>query len=254
MDLENIEFRLLSLTKKVYFNKISPMVILITVVLGVVLAGSGFLFYQYQQAQKELKTLKSSNDQSQPIQTDAKKIIESVSKLIRLPKGEDPAVASITDIDKLKDQPVFQNAKNGDKILLFANAHKVIIYDPKANIVDDVVTISSANTVSSSPAVAGASNQQLPKIAIKNGTTAQGLASKLESDIKKSSPDANIISKNNAAKMDYNKSLIVVFNQSFKDYASNLAKTLNLTSSDLPPNESKPQGADMLIIAGGDKI
>lgn len=261
MDLEDIDIKPSILFKKNNFTSskfsfTTPLILIIVLTLFIgLLTGSVFLFFRYQQVQREINALKGTNNSlSSTSQTDPKKIIENVSKLIKLPKDEVPTVASITDVDKLKNQPVFQNAKNGDKILLFTNAHKVIIYDPGSNIIEDAVTINSTNqSPNTSAAVAGVSTQQLPKVAIKNGTTVLGLASKTESELKKSIPEITVVSKDNAIKTDYNQSLIVVLNPIFNDYSVNLAKTLNLVSSPMPSNESKPTGADILIIAGKDR-
>lgn len=248
-----IELRPLLLYKKKLLKKLPASVVALSLVIVAVLGGSGFLFFKYQQAQKEIKKFKTLGVQAQNTYpsppADAKKIIESASKLMKLPQGEEPTVATITDINKLKDQPIFQNAQNGDKILLYPKAKKVIIYNPNDNLIEDVVAVNPSTTPSSP-------SQPLlqPKIALKNGTTSLGLAAKMENDIKRSFPDASTISKDNAAKTDYDQSQIITFNQGFKDYADSLAKTFNLTAGNLPSGESKPSGADILIILGKDKI
>lgn len=60
-------------------------------------------------------------------------LVEAVGKLIVLPEGEEPTVASVSDPEKLKDQPFFQNAKVGDKVLIYTQARKAYLYDPKLN-------------------------------------------------------------------------------------------------------------------------
>lgn len=62
------------------------------------------------------------------VQAETDSLVSEVGKLISLPTDEKPTVASITDIEKLKDQPFFKNAKNGDRVLIFTNAKKAILY------------------------------------------------------------------------------------------------------------------------------
>ncbi len=63
------------------------------------------------------------------LQEEVIEIEELVSKHIILPKGEEPNIATIQDIESLViQQPFFQGAMNGDKILIYTS--KAIIYSP----------------------------------------------------------------------------------------------------------------------------
>ncbi len=153
-----------------------------------------------------------------------KKLVLEVGKLIELPIGEDPTVATVTDITKLKDQPFFAKAKNGDKVLIYTNARKAILYDPQAKKVIDIAPI---NIGSPSAQTLG------PKIVLRNGTKTLGLATKVETELKKVVPGLNVIVKENAAD-DYDKTVIVLLNDAGKDLALNLAKIFNASASALP--------------------
>ncbi len=72
------------------------------------------------------------------VQSETSMLIAQVGKLIDLPKDETPTIATITDISKLKDQPFFANAKNGDKVLIYTNAKKAILYRPSENRIIEV--------------------------------------------------------------------------------------------------------------------
>lgn len=65
-------------------------------------------------------------------------LVGEVAKLIDLPKGETPTIATVQDKTKLKDQAFFANAQNGDKLLIYAQAKKAIIYRPAAHKVINV--------------------------------------------------------------------------------------------------------------------
>ena len=69
--------------------------------------------------------------------------IAAVGKLIVLPSGETPTVATVTDPTKLPDQPFFANAKSGDKVLIFTAAKEAILYRPGTNIIVDTTPIST---------------------------------------------------------------------------------------------------------------
>lgn len=61
-------------------------------------------------------------------------IVDSVGKIMVLPKDETPQVAIIQDVDALKkSQDFFTDAQNGDKILVYAKARKAIIYREETN-------------------------------------------------------------------------------------------------------------------------
>ena len=64
-------------------------------------------------------------------------IVSAVGKLIILPTGEMPTVATVTDVAAAQSQwpELFANAKAGDKVLMYAKAQKGILYDPNANII-----------------------------------------------------------------------------------------------------------------------
>lgn len=78
-------------------------------------------------------------------QAEADALVAQVGKLITLPSDEKPTIATIANIDQLKDQPFFKNAKNGDKVLVYQNANKAIIYRPSENRIIDVGAINLAS-------------------------------------------------------------------------------------------------------------
>ncbi len=68
-------------------------------------------------------------------------LIATVGKLMFLPTEEKPTVATVADPEKLKDQPFFTNAKKGDKVLIYTNAKKAILYDPNSNKIVEIAPI-----------------------------------------------------------------------------------------------------------------
>ena len=67
------------------------------------------------------------------LQQEVENLVKEVGKLIALPEDEDPTVATVTDVEAVKDQPFFSKAQNGDKVLIYTNARKAILYRPSEN-------------------------------------------------------------------------------------------------------------------------
>ncbi len=89
-----------------------------------------FLTYGYVTTKHQLSKLSDPKKASQ----DATKILTSkVSKLVELPNGEMPTVATVNDVSKLKTQSFFKNAQNGDKVLIYNKAGQAILYRPTTN-------------------------------------------------------------------------------------------------------------------------
>lgn len=70
---------------------------------------------------------------SQAAEAEAQQLTATVSKLYQLPSDEEPIVGEVQDKEKLKDQPFFKNAQNGDKILIYQKAKLAIIYRQSEN-------------------------------------------------------------------------------------------------------------------------
>lgn len=118
-------------------NKLKKFSLLILV--GFVLAAGGSAYYFY----KQYSVLKS--DPQVFAKKDAAALIEKVGQLIVLPEGEEPTVATVSDPEKLKNQPFFANAKAGYKVLIYTNAKKAILYDPILNKIVEVAPLNIGN-------------------------------------------------------------------------------------------------------------
>ena len=214
----------------------------LSTLLVVAIIVSIFSLFQYQKTQAELKKLKQNPQVA--TQEKIKATIDKARKLIALP-SETPTLATITDIAKLKDQPFFAKAKNGDKILIFTQAKKAILYRESENKIIDVAPI---NIGTSSVA-----QSQQAKIALINGTDVAGLAKKVETQLTTAFQGVKIVSKTDA-RGNYDKTIAIVLNDGAKTAVDNLAKNLGGTVGGLPSKESRPSNADILIIIGKDYI
>lgn len=223
--------------------KNKALLVSLIIIIIVSLSGAGFLYYQYQKTSSELKKVKSQTASQASVSSDeVKKLVAEVAKVARLPQNETPSIATITDALKLKDQPFFKDAKNGDVLLVYNQSGKAILYDPKEKKVVDVTTLSQTASF----------NQQF-KVAIRNGTPTARLAGKLEEDLKKALGVVNVVVKENAQKETYEKTIVIVLNQAAQEFASNISKTINAQIAEMPSDEPKPKDADVLIIIGKDR-
>lgn len=68
-------------------------------------------------------------------------ILKKVGKLIELPTGEEPTVATVNDAEKIRNQPFFSKAQNGYAVILYTNSRMAILFDEKNNKIINVGTI-----------------------------------------------------------------------------------------------------------------
>lgn len=229
-------------------------ILVITAVTLLVLITTSAAIYFYLQYQKTATLLSGKNTASD----EAKKIIEKVGKLMLLPSDEQPTIATISDREKLVDQPFFARAKNGDKLIVYNNARRAILYDPIANKIIDVapVNISSPAATTVEPTKQTASLN----IALYNGTETVGLTKKAETDLTSAIENLEVILKENAKKKDYAKTLVIDLTGKNKEGAGQIAKTLKGEISSLPAGEEKPvtpesgKTIDILVIVGKDYL
>lgn len=81
-------------------------------------------------------------------------VIVRVREHIVLPEGEEPLVATIINVEELRaEQAFYQNAENGDILLLFGQAGKAIIYSPKKDKLINVGPIQFDDTAQQEAAV-----------------------------------------------------------------------------------------------------
>ena len=72
--------------------------------------------------------------------SETSQVVAEVGKLMLLP-NETPTVAVVSDLAKLQGQKFFTNAKEGDVVLMYAQAQKAILYSPTDNKIIEVAPI-----------------------------------------------------------------------------------------------------------------
>lgn len=134
------------MVKKI-FHKFS---LVILVVLVLLLAITSFYFYKKSKVQSVDASDKTS-------QAEVMKLVDQVGKLIVLPEGEIPTIATVTDPAALKDQSFFVQAQTGDKVLIYSNAKKAVLYRPDINKIIEVAPVNIKPTQATSTPVTSTS-------------------------------------------------------------------------------------------------
>ncbi len=230
-------------------KKFGTKSMLLTVLFGIIVAGAlgGAIYYfmQYQNTQALLKDpTKASAEKS-------KLLVEEVGKLMVLPPNEAPQVATVSDVNKLKQQSFFAQAKNGDIVLIYTQAKKAILYDPTQKKVVEVgpINLSDTTAPSTAPANSAVSPTEL-RVVLYNGTKVTGLSSTTEKDLTAKMANVTVVAKGNAVKSTYTKTIVVDVTGKQSAGAAQIAKTLGGEVGSLPSGEAKPANADIAVFLG----
>jgi hypothetical protein len=232
-------------------NKINILILAMSILLVVAIGSVGYLYYHFVLPGK------------QEIKSEEALLREAVGSKILLP-DETPQVATVTDKTKLADQPFFKKAENGDKILIFTNANRAVLYRPKIKKVIDTTTISltpeveGQNQLGTTPDTAeGAESTDTStepderlNIAIYNGSQKIGVTNTFDDEIKAMYQNIDVVLKETAKKSDYEKSVVVDLTERNAPFAKELASKINGETAKLPEGEARPENTDILIILG----
>jgi hypothetical protein len=140
--------------------RIQKIFLIISTVAVVALVLAGYFSYQLYLAKQNPQALS---------QKEVASLVEKVSKIIVLPEGETPTVATVSDQEALKNQPFFIQAQKGDKVLIYAQAKKAVLYSVSLNkilnvaplnIGDNTTTIAPAQTVNTNPTTSNTSTKK----------------------------------------------------------------------------------------------
>lgn len=127
---------------------------LITVIIALAL-GAGATLYAVKMYPQVLGL---SKGQAQA-QAEVDMLVSEVGKLIALPADEKPTIATVSDAEKVKEQAFFKNAKNGDKVLIYTNAKKAILYRQSENRIIEVGAV-NINQASPTPSLSPVSSPE----------------------------------------------------------------------------------------------
>ncbi len=233
-----------------------PFLILVALLLG----GTGYYFFQKQQF-----TSTAASEAAE-----LKRVVSAAGKLMDLPQDETPVLATVTDREKIKTQAFFARSENGDKVLLYTNFGRAILYRPSTNKIVDVTLINTTNeadgptesTTNPPPVV----NTPIPvlsstptptpatqtRVILLNGTATPGLTNTAETRLLAENTEIQIVQKANAAQQNYATTQVVVLNAAATTAANQIANLYNTTVIQQLPSGESANGADVVVILGTD--
>lgn len=234
---------------------LSPILILSVLFVGA-LAVAGYFYYQYRHTSSVKDAEEIGN------------LTKEIGKLIVLPDSETPTLATVTDKGKLVDQPFFSKAENGDKVLIYSQSGRAILYRPSLKRIVDVTTVNiappagsatsnatpppSSSTTTSSPSEPSMAIAMNIRVAIYNGSGEAGAGAALEKQIHALYPDMTFSDTTDAAK-SYDESRVIDLTGKNTTLAQAFANLVKGAIRTMPEGEKTPDDADVLIILGKGK-
>ena len=125
------KFRLPASKKRIYVG----LIVLIAVIPTI------YFYVQNKNTTNKLNDLQNKSQNA----TNLDEVVKQVGKLVILPTGEQPTLATISDASKLQGQPFFAGAANGDKVLVYNKAGKAILYRPSLNKIVEMAPLNSTD-------------------------------------------------------------------------------------------------------------
>lgn len=218
----------------------SKLIIIVSGLIIAALAGAaGFFFWQYT-------TLKNNPDAA--AQETTKRLVSQVEKLYQIPKDEQPTVAQVKDKEKLKDQPFFKNAVNGDYILIFTNNKIAIVYREKDNKLINVGPIAINEPQAGGTTTPTTAAKSTVKV-INGNKTNRAAAVSADITTKLGAQVTVDTTYGDAKSKTVVKSIVVDVKGTNPTLAKQIADSIGGTVGSLPAGETKPS-TDFLVIVG----
>lgn len=202
-------------------------------------------------------TLFQSNTEVSEAQV--QRVIKKLDRLIVLPAEETPVVARITNAEALKTaQSFYENASDGDYVLVYPEAGQAFIFNSRANKVVNVGPVigqpaapaSSENeTTEAVEEAAAVPDVDVVAIEIRNGSTIPGLATDLEA-VMEEFAEYDVVAVENAFTDTYTGNIVVDLTDTGSLVTEQLAQELNAEVLSVLPEGESPSDAELVIILG----
>lgn len=241
---------------------------LLAIVFLLMLCSTIFFYIKYQEAQDVLSATSGSNAQ------EVAEVVRKVSRHIVLPENEQPTLATVSEVDKLRVQNFFLKAENGDKVLIYPQARKAYLYRPRTDKLIEVSPIAvgdeSATTPQNSQATQLPTTQpqvtppptsslsptpnqpQTIKIEIRNATINQGIANIARTNITSQISNIEVTRVGNANNQNLSRTTLVVMNTSKQSDLQRIAQQINAEFQSENIQGEEGSSADAIIYLGTD--
>lgn len=220
--------------------------LLLVVLVIVSVAAAGYFYFKYREA---------SNNNNQ---AEVEQVVNEIGKLMLLP-DETPSLATVVDKEQLNQQEFLQAAENGDKVLIYPQNGKAILYRPSIGRIIDVVPVKTIDNIvpnendltpSPTPPERVEENAQ---VVLYNGTTTAGITADVSNQLLSSVGGIEIIERQSANRTDYVETLVIDISGKFPEKAAEMSAELNASIQPLPSDEVIP-AADILVIVGSNSV
>lgn len=189
------------------------------------MAGSVAFGVIYFQKYQQLNSMSAAEFE----QRENDRVISKIAKLYTLPAEEQPEIAIVKDKEALRQNPFFEQAENGDYVIIFRDAKLALLYRPGEDRLVKVGPLNVQDTTS-----IGVIGQEPDRRAV----------------TEKLAKNQLVATDKGAAKGATTGILIVDLAGDKEQEAAKLAEIVGGKVGVLPAGEEKPSDVDLLIIAG----
>lgn len=236
--------------------QINRKFLVVTIVLVVSAIACVGLAYGFKYDKKGLANRETDSIKTSLKQQDLDLVKAAVIRNYGLLHDEDPVLATVTDIERMRSQQFSVKIENDDKILIYTQNKKIILFRPSSKKMIDIsqelginVVGASQNNTKSAETLKDKDKTVSKKIVIANGARISGLAQKIGEAIGNIF-GIEIVEKTNAIGK-YKNTMVIDVSGSNPTLAQKIAESIGGEVAELPEEEVAP-AADILVIGGSD--
>lgn len=87
-------------------------------------------------------------------------ILSEIRTVMLLTESETPTLVTVTEAEKMRSQSFFKNVENGDKVIIYENAKKAILWRPSTKMIIEVGAVSKESPASPTPSTSKKSTEK----------------------------------------------------------------------------------------------
>jgi hypothetical protein len=229
-------------------------------VIGVIIfVGIG---YEFEHNKKESMNKKDISTEASLEKKQIDLINTAVARNFGLAYDEDPVFATVTDIEKMRAQQFFVKIENDDKVLIYTQNKKIILFRPSTNKILNIsqelgmnagatnqnTTVANPDDLANSEKANDSGEKTTSaKIVVANGARIGGLAQRI-GEMLMNTFGVTISEKTNTIEK-YKNTIVVDLSGSNSMLAQKIAGAVGGEVASLPEGEKAPS-ADILVIGG----